>query len=67
MEREPVSSEALRSVGYQDGTLEIEFVTGSIYQYFDVPERVYEELRMAESKGAFFQTHIRAQFRYARV
>jgi hypothetical protein len=67
MDRKPVSSEALRAVGYQDGTLEIEFVTGSTYQYFDVPERVYKELMMAESKGAFFQTQVREQFRYARV
>jgi hypothetical protein len=36
MERMPVDSEALRSVGYEGGTLEIEFSSGSVYQYFDV-------------------------------
>lgn len=67
MRREPVSSESLREVGYEDGTLEVEFTTGTVYRYFDVPERVYDELMAAASKGTFFNAQIRDRFRYARV
>jgi hypothetical protein len=39
MLRTPVSSSALRSVGYdpQTQTLEIEFNSAEVYQYFNVP------------------------------
>jgi hypothetical protein len=67
MRREPVSSESLREVGYEDGTLEVEFTTGAVYQYFDVSERIYDDLMAAASKGAFFNAQIRDRFRYARV
>lgn len=67
MQREPVISESLKGVGYEDGTLEVEFTTGTVYQYFDVPERVFGELMAAESKGSFFNRQIRDRFRYARV
>jgi KTSC domain len=47
-------------------TLEIEFKNGNIYQYFDVPEPVYEAFCQAGSKGEFFVQSIRGAFRYAR-
>jgi hypothetical protein len=57
----------LKEVGYEESTLEVEFTTGTVYQYFDVPERVFEELMAAESKGGFFNSQIRGHYRYARV
>jgi hypothetical protein len=67
MERVPVVSSALRSVGYDDDTLEIEFVSGTVYRYFDVPERVHDELMRADSHGEFFNAHVRDRFRYQQV
>ncbi|MDQ6915381.1 MAG: KTSC domain-containing protein [Actinomycetota bacterium] len=67
MERVPVVSSALRSVGYDEGTLEIRFVNRSVYRYFDVPERVHARLMEASSHGEFFNAHIRERFRYERV
>lgn len=67
MERQPVSSETIAEIGYRDGTLEILFTSGSVYQYFDVPEHVYEALMSADSHGRFFNEHVRGHFRYARV
>jgi hypothetical protein len=67
MKRDAVVSSAVRSVGYQDGTLEIEFVSGRVYQYFDVPERLYQELMRATSIGTFFNERIRDRFRFVRV
>jgi hypothetical protein len=67
MDRVAVESKTLRSVGYEDGTLEIEFVSGSVYRYFDVPPRVHEDLMRADSHGRFFSKEIRGTYLYARL
>jgi ligand-binding sensor domain-containing protein len=67
MDRDPVSSDTLASVGYEDGLLELEFTNGRVYQYFDVPERVYQSLMAADSHGTFFNESIKGVYRYARV
>jgi len=53
-------------VGYdsETRTLEIEFVAGGVYLYFDVPEWVDQNLRSAESKGTYFREHIRDVYRF---
>jgi hypothetical protein len=51
----------------QSGYLELEFGSGTIYRYRNVPARVYEELLRAESKGRYFNTHIRNRFPYAKI
>jgi len=67
MLRVPVESEAMRSVGYRDGTLEIEFVQGDVYRYFDVPAEIHRVLLAAESHGEFFNAHVRDRFQYIRL
>jgi KTSC domain len=62
MERQAVSSRAISSIGYQAGTLEIEFVDGDVYRYFLVPRGLFFEFLQAESKGAFFNDRIRDRF-----
>ena len=47
-------------------TLEVQFKSGNGYQYFDVPEKVYESFCQADSKGKFFNLEIRGIYRYAR-
>ena len=41
--------------------------TGDVYRYFDFPSANYQAFLSAESKGRFFHTHIRDQFRYERM
>jgi len=70
VERQPVESEALRSVGYDPSSrvLEIEFTSGSVYRYFGVPADTYAGLMESNSFGSFFAEHIRdAGFRIDRV
>lgn len=62
MRREAVASSAITSVGYQHETLEIEFVSGDVYRYLDVPKSVFLELMRAPSKGTFFNERIRDSF-----
>jgi hypothetical protein len=66
MERQPVSSTSIRSVGYDlsQQTLEIEFQSGEVYDYFDVPREVYVELMHADSHGQYFIQNIRDQYHY---
>ncbi len=69
MERTPVVSSNIASVGYDAGAyvLEVEFTNGHIYQYFDVPEAVFVELMGSGSLGAYLNGHIRKQYRYIRI
>ena len=61
MNREEVVSTVLKSVGYEPDTqiLEIEFQSGDVYQYFDVPQDVVAALLNADSKGTYFNDSIR--------
>jgi hypothetical protein len=61
MFREPVVSTSIASIGFDadNETLEVEFVSGSVYRYRNVEEDVYERLLAAPSKGAFFNEHIK--------
>jgi hypothetical protein len=68
MERIPIDSTSIASVGYEGGTLEVEFVSGRVYQYFDVPEHAYDALMSApQGRGGYFNAYIRGHYRYARV
>jgi hypothetical protein len=70
MERQAVKSSNLSEVGYDADTqvLEVQFKKGAIYQYFDVPVEVYDELMEAESIGKAFGTMIKAgDFKYSAV
>ena len=69
MQRQPVDSTNLRSVGYEaeQQILEIEFTSGSVYQYFNVPVAVYEALMAASSKDTYHSQWIKYNFRYARI
>ncbi|HEX6981820.1 MAG TPA: KTSC domain-containing protein [Balneolaceae bacterium] len=70
MKRKKVSSEAISSIGYNSKgmILEIEFSSGSLYQYFSVPELEVENLLNAESIGRHFQENIKqGPYRYIRL
>ena len=69
MTREPVSSSNLAEIGYDSQTLTLEvcFKSGRIYQYFGVPEHIYNGLRAAGSPGGYLNREVKGNFRYARV
>lgn len=69
MERHPVSSSNLRSVGYDmtTQTIEIEFHSGGMYRYFGVPQGVYQGLMQAGSKGSHFADFIKDHYAWARA
>ena len=69
IKRQPVESTVLAAVGYdaERRLLEIEFHSGAIYRYLEVPEEIHRRLLAAESKGQFFGANIRNKFRSERV
>ena len=69
MERSTVASSNIASVGYDETTqtLEIEFLNGSIYQYYNFPINMHERLMQAPSKGQFLHIYIKNAFPYSRV
>ena len=69
MERVPVSSSNIASIGFDPGsqTLEVEFLSGTIYQYFGVPDYVYDSFLNSGSKGSFFNHEIRNVYPPTRI
>lgn len=63
--RSPLASSNIASVGYDKERmiLEVEFHNGGVYQYFDVPERVYLELIKAPSHGAYYFNEVRGKYK----
>jgi KTSC domain len=64
-----VNSSMMTEVGYDDGRaeLDITFVGGKTYRYFEVPPGVYDGLLDSESKGEFFNENIKDAYRYSEV
>ena len=69
MKRISVSSSNLASVGYDavSQILEVEFNSGRIYQYFDMPQAEYGGLMVASLHGRYFDQNIRNSYRYTRI
>jgi hypothetical protein len=69
MIRIPIRSSNIRSVGYDENSrvLEVEFTSGGIYQYHNVPDHRYASLVRAGSKGEYFHGYIRNNYRCVRV
>lgn len=62
MNRQYVSSSDIASIGYENGTLEIEFHSGGIYQYLNVPEKIYNNLMNSTSYGKYFHNYIKNSY-----
>ena len=48
-------------------TLRVEFESGAVYDYADVPERVYEDLARAPARDSYFRENVRDEFIGSRV
>lgn len=48
-------------------TLRITFVSGLVYNYLHVPERVYNNMKAATSKGTFLNKHIKGKYDFEKV
>jgi hypothetical protein len=62
-------SSLLQAVTYQHeaAILEVALHGGVVYRYFGVPAQTYADLLRAESKGGYFNYHIRNRFAYTKI
>lgn len=64
-----VSSSNIKSIGYDSDNmiLEVEFNNLTIYQFFNVPNSVYNNLMNAQSHGKYFASNIKNNYKYIKI
>ena len=69
MEMHHVESSNIDSIGYDEdeGTLRILFINGHMYEYYDVPQYVFDDLFGADSKGKYAHQHIYKNYSQQRI
>lgn len=69
MEMNYVESSNLRAVGYDacSAVLVIEFKDGSAYEYYGVPEYIFNELLGADSKGKYANQNIYKNYAQTKI
>jgi hypothetical protein len=48
-------------------TLRVVFVSGLVYDYLDVPQETYEQMKASFSKGEFLNREIKNKYRFEKV
>lgn len=61
MEMQSVNSSAVSAVGYENGTLYLQWKTGKLSTHPNVPVAVWNALLAAPSIGQFIAQHVRKQ------
>jgi len=65
---EPIEdSTHLAAAGWEGGILTIQFHSGDVYEYHDVPAGVFHELMASPSKSTYFRAEIKGSYEYAKV
>jgi hypothetical protein len=64
-----VESTTFTTIAYDPAgpLLQLEFRSRAVYCYFGVPPEVYQALMAANSKGSYFNRHIRGRFPYHKL
>jgi hypothetical protein len=64
-----VVSSMIKSVGYRaaDSTLEVEFQSGAVYRYADVPGYVFDEMVESESVGKAYNRYVKDRYTFTKV
>lgn len=65
----PVVSSNVESIGYDEGTqtLRVRFLSGSEYDYKNVPVMEFEQLKNAPSVGSYLNRNIKGNYAYEKV
>ena len=48
-------------------TLRITFISGTVYDYLDVPPEIYVAMKASGSKGTYLNTHIKGHFNFRKI
>jgi hypothetical protein len=63
----PSSVVAYMSYDAASATLRVRFVSGRVYDYEKVPERVFRAMKNADSKGTYLNEHIKGFYAFKKV
>lgn len=69
MEMQFVDSSNIERIGYDanSNTLRIEFKSNQTYDYANVPENVFNELKNASSVGSYHAKNIKNSYPYTKI
>lgn len=69
MKMQFVDSSTIERIGYDSNssTLRIEFKSNRTYDYSNVPESVFDELRSASSVGSYHARNIKNSYSYTEI
>ena len=69
MHRTAVAANGIAQVGYEDGSeiLEIEFTSGKVFQFFNVPPKMFDQLMDSQFKEFYYQNNIHERFPYKSI
>ncbi len=69
MDSRSINSSNLAALGSGSfsSALEIEFLNGAVYQYFDVPEFILQGLMAESSHGSYSGVHIRNTYKIMKL
>lgn len=62
-----VVSSNINQIAYRRKNLYVEFHSGAVYKYLNVPRKLYKQMRKEKSKGSYLHGAIKNQFEYVRV
>ena len=69
MQRQRVSSSNIASIGYDQNLsiLEVEFLSGDIYQYVGVPNSIFQGIMSASSHGSYLNQNIKGVYSFNKI
>ena len=67
MRKFKADSSVINTVFYENNNLIIKFNSGAYYKYKGVTEEIFDQFRMADSQGAFFNKVIRPLYPYEKI
>lgn len=47
--------------------LRVKFLSGSVYDYLNVPEKIYRAMKEAFSKGTYLNEHIKGHYNFKKI
>lgn len=62
-----VESSNIEAIAYENETLYVKYLNGSVYKFYKVPKQIYDGFLAAPSKGQFMNNRIKGAFSYIKV
>ena len=62
----PVDSSDVAAIGFYNNVVQVQFLSGAVYQYFNVPKSVFDSFLSSASKGRFVH-YVLSAYSYKRI